>query len=122
MTAYPSTPKSVHFASEKAGLESVVVFTKGARPRSLSNPGGNDTETETEAESGSQHPRAYPFPIMPVAVLDELMTTEVPSKALVGGNGLIGEEKRFVFVESIVLPGTRPPTLRGTSTFAPCRR
>lgn len=124
----PQTPKQVHFASEKAHLESVVVFTKGTRPRSLSNPGGNDTETETEgydsSSGGPSWARAnrYPFPAMPkdqdVPQLDETRSTEVPFKSAVGGNGYLPNgERQWVVLETVNLPGTRPPILRGSGEY-----
>jgi hypothetical protein len=68
----PSTPllqgpKNVHFAEKESGLETVKVFSRSARPASLSNQNGDDTETETEPES-NQHIRSgayldsFPFP------------------------------------------------------------
>ncbi|KAG8962892.1 Protein phosphatase 1 regulatory subunit 3D [Tulasnella sp. 425] len=113
-------PRSVHFASEKSVLESVVVFSKGARPQSLSNPDGYDSESETEGYdapvgSGSR----YPFPAMPkneiVPKLDEAVSSEVPMKRALSSNGYgVSDERHFVYLETIVLPATRPPTLRGS--------
>lgn len=118
--AVPQTPKSVHFASEKSVLESVVVFSKGARPRSLSNPGGYDTETETEGYDSTAGSGRYPFPAMPkneiVPLLDEAASSEVPMKRALGSNGYgVSDERHYVYLETIMLPGTRPPTLRGSS-------
>ncbi|KAG8962893.1 Protein phosphatase 1 regulatory subunit 3D [Tulasnella sp. 425] len=115
----PQTPKSVHFASEKSVLESVVVFSKGARPRSLSNPGGYDTETETEGYDSTAGSGRYPFPAMPknevVPLLDEAASSEVPMKRALGSNGYgVSDERHYVYLETIMLPGTRPPTLRGS--------
>ncbi|KAG8907863.1 hypothetical protein FRC01_007547, partial [Tulasnella sp. 417] len=119
-SAIPPTPKSVHFASEKSVLESVVVFSKGARPRSLSNPGGYDTETETEGyDSTAGSGGRYPFPAMPknevVPLLDEAVSSEVPMKRALGSNGFgVNDERHFVYLETVMLPSTRPPTLRGS--------
>ncbi|KAG8940731.1 hypothetical protein FRC04_005055 [Tulasnella sp. 424] len=119
-TVVTQPPRSVHFASEKSVLESVVVFSKGARPQSLSNPDGYDSESETEGYdapvgSGSR----YPFPAMPkneiVPKLDEAVSSEVPMKRALSSNGYgVSDERHFVYLETIVLPATRPPTLRGS--------
>ncbi|KAG8902216.1 Protein phosphatase 1 regulatory subunit 3D [Tulasnella sp. 403] len=115
----PQTPKQVHFSSEN--LESVVVFAKGARPRSLSNPGGNDTETETEGyDSEPSWGGRYPFPAMPpsdekVILINEDFTSRVPSSSSEGTNGYSSTGGRhFVYLETLMLPGTKPPTLRGS--------
>ncbi|KAL0952061.1 hypothetical protein HGRIS_008699 [Hohenbuehelia grisea] len=67
-TPGPVTPKNVHFP-ENDGLESVRVFSRSARPASLSSTTTmDDTETETEGESSSSHLRynsAFPFPRVP---------------------------------------------------------
>ncbi|KAG9000099.1 hypothetical protein FRB93_012863 [Tulasnella sp. JGI-2019a] len=130
-SAIPTTPKSVHFASEKSSLESVVLFTKSARPRSLSNPLEPDTETETERETGSNggwgdwggRGGGYPFPSMPqpegVITLDGM--SPIPAESAIGANGfgptvpgVDAREKRMVYLETLNLPPTRPPTIRGS--------
>lgn len=130
-SAVPTTPKSVHFASEKSSLESVVLFTKSARPRSLSNPLEPDTETETERETGGAWGEwgrggggGYPFPAMPqqtesMVALDGL--SPIPAESAIGMNGfgptvpgVDAREKRMVYLETLNLPHSRPPILRGS--------
>ena len=101
----PPTPsaKSVHFAD--SDLESVVVFEKSARPRAVSG-GAEDTETETE---GYDSPSAYPFPKTsdPFSIdVDLIQSSPVPSPdPAIGAN---------VYLETILFPRSRPPTLRGS--------
>ncbi|KAG8882952.1 Protein phosphatase 1 regulatory subunit 3D [Tulasnella sp. 332] len=128
-SAFPTTPKSVHFASEKSSLESVVVFTKSARPRSLSNPLEPDTETETEKENGSTWGEwggrggGYPFPSMApsesMVALDGLSL--IPAESAIGMNGfgatvpgVDAREKKMVYLETLNLPQSRPPVIRGS--------
>ncbi|KAI0694456.1 hypothetical protein BC835DRAFT_1010220 [Cytidiella melzeri] len=122
----PNTPK-VHFAEKDAGLEMVKVFTKGGKPASLSKPSGEETETETEAES-------YPFPLFSPS--SQGMFSSSPL-ATAGSSGARPSQQLLheidtstavtssipnpcpsplanVFLETVTLPRTRPPTLRGT--------
>ncbi|KAJ7643576.1 putative phosphatase regulatory subunit-domain-containing protein [Roridomyces roridus] len=50
----PGTPKAVHFPAPSEGLETVLLFRRGARPAAVSLgsvvPGSEDTETETETD------------------------------------------------------------------------
>lgn len=65
--ATPATPKYVHFPSqEDGGLETVRIFSRSARPASLS-VNGDDTETETEGEGGYAS-KAFPFPRLPTSL------------------------------------------------------
>ncbi|TBU38906.1 hypothetical protein BD309DRAFT_902684 [Dichomitus squalens] len=115
----PSTPshiKNVHFAEKDSGLETVRVYNRAGKPASLSKPPGDETETETEAESNS-----FPFPVLPAShvsssassttLLHEIdsnaeRTSPVPK--------LNPSPYANVFLETLTLPKTRPPTLRGT--------
>ena len=101
----PPTPsvKSVHFA--ESDLESVVVFEKMARPRAVSG-GAEDTETENE---GYDSPSAYPFPKPsdPFSIdIDPTQSSPVPSPDPTTGAN--------VYLETILFPRSRPPTLRGS--------
>ncbi|KAI0800511.1 hypothetical protein C8Q74DRAFT_1191747 [Fomes fomentarius] len=111
----PSSAKNVHFAEKDQGLEMIRVFNRTGKPASLSKPPGDETETETEAESSS-----YPFPSLsttPIlsassaALVHEIdpsaqRTSPVPK--------LNPSPYANVFLETLSLPKTRPPTLRGT--------
>lgn len=116
----PSTPR-VHFKEKDAGLESVKLFHRTGKPASLSKPPGDETETETEAEASTSYFH--------------------PSHSSLGGGGSSGSSSSSlglvheidytpgltstiphpspspyanVHLESLTLPRTRPPTLRGT--------
>jgi len=94
-----------------------VVFTKGTRPRSLST--GNDTETETEGYDSSSAYGRYPFPVMheeSTVVLDDEKMSSIPAQTSVGYGGFAPNttDKRFVYVETLMLPGSKPPTLKGS--------
>ncbi|KAI0095174.1 putative phosphatase regulatory subunit-domain-containing protein [Irpex rosettiformis] len=109
----PSTPR-VHFAEKNAGLETVKVFNKGGKPASLSKPPGEETETETEAES-------YPFPLlssnsMSIALASQQLLHEIDNTPYVTSAipNLSPAPRSNVLLETITLPRTRPPTLRGT--------
>lgn len=110
-------------------MESVVVFVKSARPRSLSNPMEPDTETETERENNNNNAASsvwgkyngYPFPVMDTTVtLSEL--SGIPSESAIGMNGMSAGmgagggagERRMVYLETLMLPGVKPPALRGS--------
>ncbi|KAF7799219.1 hypothetical protein EIP86_010451 [Pleurotus ostreatoroseus] len=112
----PSTPR-VHFAEKDAGLETVKLFHRTGKPASLSKPPGDETETETEAES-------YPFPSV-------LSSSSSSSTSLTSSTPIIHEidpsagrtspvpnpapsPLANVHLETVTLPRTRPPTLRGT--------
>ena len=121
----PSTPR-VHFAEKDAGLETVKVFNRSGKPASLSKPAGEETETETEAE--------YPFPTLfapgsigatlgsagsssrsgsasPSQLIHELDTTPGVTSAI--PNPAMNPHAN-IHLETVTLPRTRPPTLRGT--------
>ncbi|KAI1790957.1 hypothetical protein LXA43DRAFT_457255 [Ganoderma leucocontextum] len=113
--ATPSLGKNVHFAEKDCGLESIRVFNRTGKPASLSKPPGEETETETEAESSS-----YPFPVLstsPIActasatLLHEIDTSVERTSPVPKLNP---SPYANVFLETLALPRTRPPTLRGT--------
>ncbi|GJE99508.1 CBM21 domain-containing protein [Phanerochaete sordida] len=120
----PSTPR-VHFAEKDAGLEMVKVFNKSGKPASLSKAPGDETETETEAE--------YPFPsLFPTSSFGgSFMSSSSQSSGASSPSQLIHEldmtpgvtspipnpspnPHANVHLETVTLPRTRPPTLRGT--------
>ncbi|QRV80328.1 carbohydrate-binding module family 21 protein [Ceratobasidium sp. AG-Ba] len=99
----PATPR-VHF--KELGLESVVLFDKGARPVAVSGEygGADDTETETETENS----RGYPFPRVPAApTLVRLAptTTQLAFQP---------PPQSYVHLQYLSLPPVRPPRLQGT--------
>ena len=113
----PSTPgghKAVHFAEKDSGLETIKVFNRAGRPASLSKPAGEETETETEAES------SYPFPVVPTSPI----TSSAPAALVHEIDPALHRTNPVpktnpspyanVFLETLALPKTRPPTLRGT--------
>ncbi|KAI8981346.1 hypothetical protein BD414DRAFT_387468, partial [Trametes punicea] len=110
----PSVSKNVHFADKDSGLETVRVYNRSGKPASLSKPPGEETETETEAES------SYPFPLLPSSPI-----TATPAPTLIYEIDSSTERTHpipkpnpspyaNVFLETLALPRTRPPTLRGT--------
>ncbi|OBZ68387.1 hypothetical protein A0H81_11507 [Grifola frondosa] len=108
----PSGPKNVHFAEKDSGLETVRVFNRSGKPASLSKPSGDDTETETEAES------SFPFPSLPSpstasshSLVHEIDPSPERTSAIPRTNP---SPYANVFLETLALPRTRPPTLRGT--------
>ncbi|TFK89886.1 carbohydrate-binding module family 21 protein [Polyporus arcularius HHB13444] len=113
----PSTPnanKNVHFAEKDSGLETIRVFNRTGKPASLSKPSGEETETETEAES------SFPFPILSsssassagsATIVHELDTSPERTNQVPKPNP---SPYAYVFLETLSLPRTRPPTLRGT--------
>ncbi|PIL31271.1 hypothetical protein GSI_05969 [Ganoderma sinense ZZ0214-1] len=113
--ATPSLGKNVHFAEKDSGLETIRVFNRTGKPASLSKPPGEETETETEAESSS-----YPFPVLsttPIAsTASATLLHEIDSGA--GRTSAVPKSNPSpyanVFLETLALPRTRPPTLRGT--------
>lgn len=108
----PAGPKNVHFAEKDSGLETVRVFSRSGKPASLSKPPGEETETETEAESSSMGQNSFPFPSLsndtPVHEIDTnpSRTSAIPAP----------EPSPYanVHLETLTLPRTRPPALRGT--------
>ena len=105
----------MHFAEKDSGLETIRVFNRTGKPASLSKPPGEETETETEAESSS-----YPFPVLstsPIAstasamLLHEIDNSVERSSPVPKPNP---SPYANVFLETLALPRTRPPTLRGT--------
>ncbi|KAF8602370.1 hypothetical protein BDV93DRAFT_557622 [Ceratobasidium sp. AG-I] len=99
----PATPR-VHF--KELGLESVVLFDKGARPVAVSGEygGADDTETETEQETG----RGFPFPRVPAgSALVRLAptTTQLAFQP---------PPQSHVHLQYLTLPPVRPPRLHGT--------
>ncbi|PSR74275.1 hypothetical protein PHLCEN_2v9970, partial [Hermanssonia centrifuga] len=112
----PSTPR-VHFADKDAGLETVRLFNRSGKPASLSKPPGDETETETEAES-------YPFPLFSSAPSSSSYSSSNSSQliheidATPGATSPIPSHNPSAYanvhVETVTLPRTRPPTLRGT--------
>lgn len=122
----PSTPR-VHFAEKDAGLESVRLFKSTGKPASVSKPSGEETETETEAEN------SYPFPLLspnsslfPSSSISMAGSSGNPHKNQIlheidstpGISSTVPNPSPCstanVFVETVTLPRTRPPTLRGT--------
>ncbi|KAI0354710.1 hypothetical protein OH77DRAFT_1425817 [Trametes cingulata] len=113
----PSTPsviKNVHFAEKDSGLETVRVYNRTGKPASLSKPPGEETETETEAES------SFPFPLLPTSpvsatppptLLHEIDPSTERTHPIPKPNP---SPYANVFLETLALPRTRPPTLRGT--------
>ncbi|OSD00901.1 carbohydrate-binding module family 21 protein [Trametes coccinea BRFM310] len=110
----PSTIKNVHFADKDSGLETVRVYNRSGKPASLSKPQGEETETETEAES------SFPFPLLPTSPV-----SQNPAPTLIYEIDPSTERTHpipkpnpspyaNVFLETLALPRTRPPTLRGT--------
>ncbi|PCH34353.1 hypothetical protein WOLCODRAFT_87441 [Wolfiporia cocos MD-104 SS10] len=112
----PSTPapthKNVHFAEKNAGLETVRVFSRSGKPASLSKPPGDETETETEAEP------SYPFPSVHASEklyeIDDsaARSTTVPAPTYTASNSPAAYS--HVVLETLALPRTSPPSLRGT--------
>ncbi|KAH8094708.1 putative phosphatase regulatory subunit-domain-containing protein [Cristinia sonorae] len=122
----PSTPsahKNVHFAEN--GLESVRVFNRTGKPMSVSKPSGDETETETEAENSTaeRSMASFPFPSQSSSslglslssssqnIVHEIdpspnMTSPIPASN--------PPPYANVHLETVTLPRTRPPTLRGT--------
>ena len=122
----PSTPnvhKNVHFA--ESGLESVRLFNRSGKPMSVSKPPGDETETETEAENSNAERgiSSFPFPSLSSSslglsvpsssqnIVHEIdpaphMTSAIPAPS--------PPPLANVHLETVTLPRTRPPTLRGT--------
>ncbi|KAL6307751.1 putative phosphatase regulatory subunit-domain-containing protein [Sparassis latifolia] len=109
----PVGPKNVHFAENDEGLATVRVFSRSGKPASLSVPPGEETETETEAESSAQPPSSFPFPSLSSSepVIYEIdsavqRTSPVPAPS--------PSPYANVHLETLALPRTHPPALRGT--------
>lgn len=121
----------MHFAEKDDGLETVRVFKSSGKPASLSKPSGEETETETEAEN------PYPFPLMSSSSSSASHFPSSSSLAIAGSSGTAHHHQLAheldtspgvtstipnpspsptanVFLETVTLPRTRPPTLRGT--------
>ncbi|KAJ1302710.1 hypothetical protein OPQ81_003025 [Rhizoctonia solani] len=99
----PTTPR-VHF--KELGLESVVLFDKGARPITVSGEynGADDTETETETETG----KGFPFPnISPPPAFVRLAPTTSQL-------AFQPPPHSHVHLQYLSLPAIRPPRLHGT--------
>ncbi|CAE7053632.1 unnamed protein product [Rhizoctonia solani] len=97
----PTTPR-VHF--KELGLESVVLFDKGARPITVSGEynGADDTETETETEIA----KGFPFPqVSPAYVRLAPTTSQLAFQPPPQSN---------VHLQYLSLPAIRPPRLHGT--------
>lgn len=101
----PSTPR-VHFHDDK--LATVRVFRSTGRPRSVST-NELDTETETEAE-----PAAYPFPRTAPQTAQALMDIDPSSARTSQIPAPHPSQDAHILIESISLPPSRPPVLRGT--------
>ncbi|KAG8771615.1 hypothetical protein FRC12_003511 [Ceratobasidium sp. 428] len=99
----PATPR-VHF--KELGLESVVLFDKGARPVAVSGEygGADDTETETETETT----RGYPFPRVPA---ESPMVRLAPTTSQLSFQP---PPQSHVHLQYLSLPPVRPPRLHGT--------
>lgn len=113
--ATPSLGKNVHFAEKDSGLETIRVFNRTGKPASLSKPPGEETETETEAESSS-----YPFPVFSTSPIASTASATLPHEIDNSVDRTSPVPKlnpspyANVFLETLALPRTRPPTLRGT--------
>ncbi|KAM5539942.1 hypothetical protein V8D89_006445 [Ganoderma adspersum] len=113
--ATPSLGKNVHFAEKDSGLETIRVFNRAGKPASLSKPPGEETETETEAESSS-----YPFPVFSTSPIASTASATLPHEIDNSVDRTSPVPKlnpspyANVFLETLALPRTRPPTLRGT--------
>ncbi|CAE6364020.1 unnamed protein product [Rhizoctonia solani] len=99
----PTTPR-VHF--KELGLESVVLFDKGARPITVSGEynGADDTETETETETA----KGFPFPQVsatPACVRLAPTTSQLAFQP---------PPQSYVHLQYLSLPPIRPPRLHGT--------
>lgn len=124
----PSTPKNVHFPSKETGeLESIRVFSRSARPASLSRlaGAGEDTETETENEAHYSIGRtSFPFPRFPSSPPREnapsppKIATEIIYNIDSTASSLIPADActRYanIYLESATLSSAPSPTLTGT--------
>ncbi|EIW63916.1 uncharacterized protein TRAVEDRAFT_61761 [Trametes versicolor FP-101664 SS1] len=111
--ATPNTNKNVHFAEKDSGLETVRVYNRTGKPASLSKPPGEETETETEAESSFPFPLlpSSPLTVAPAAIMHEIDPSPDRSHPIPKTNP---SPYANVLLETLALPRTRPPTLRGT--------
>ncbi|KAF9819003.1 hypothetical protein IEO21_02417 [Rhodonia placenta] len=111
----PGGPKNVHFADKDSGLETVRVFSRSGKPASLSKPSGEETETETEAEGPnvSSGSNSFPFPSIASA---ELPLYEIDTSSGRTSSVPVPMPSPYanVHLETLALPRTRPPALRGT--------
>ncbi|TCD63497.1 hypothetical protein EIP91_005330, partial [Steccherinum ochraceum] len=126
----PSTPnvhKNVHF--DENGLESVRLFNRTGKPSSVSKPPGDETETETEAETSNAERgiSSFPFPSLSSSSLGLSMPSSASSQNIVHEIDTAPHmtssipspspsppPQANVHLETVTLPRTRPPTLRGT--------
>jgi hypothetical protein len=121
-------PKNVHFAEKDGGLESVRVFSRSAKPVSITT-GCEDTETETEPEPNhivshaSRYNDAYPFPRIPSSLIPSFPSSSRLIFELDGSNTSSVPSPRLspyahVHLESVVLrhdvASNRAPALTGT--------
>ncbi|KAA1467828.1 hypothetical protein DENSPDRAFT_355432 [Dentipellis sp. KUC8613] len=112
MPATPSFgPKNVHFKEKDEGLETIRVFKRTGRPVAVSTPTppADDTETETEQEH-------FPFPLMSpsgstAAPLMEIDPSSERSSPIPSPHANHDDN---LHLESLTLPPSRPPVLRGT--------
>ncbi|CCM02744.1 uncharacterized protein FIBRA_04852 [Fibroporia radiculosa] len=117
----PAGPKNVHFAEKDQGLETVRVFSRSGKPASLSKPPGDETETETEVEVngnalGLAGQNAYPFPSLTASAAGELPLYEIDASPERTSSVPVSNPSPYanVHLETLALPRTRPPALRGT--------
>lgn len=114
----PAGPKNVHFAEKDCGLETVRVFSRSGKPASLSKPSGDDTETETEAESSNTlaGPNSFPFPSVGSSSASEPPMYEIDTNPERTSAVPLSNPSPYanVYLETLALPRTRPPALRGT--------
>ncbi|KAI0320068.1 hypothetical protein OF83DRAFT_673311 [Amylostereum chailletii] len=110
-----STPKNVHF-KEDAGLATVRLFKRTGRPRAVSNQ--DDTETETEPEHGFPFPvigsSSSSFPSINATPVSPLMEIDVSSSRTSAIPAPTATPYANIHLESVSLPPSRPPVLRGT--------
>jgi len=111
----PAGPKNVHFA-EDAGLESVRVFNRSGKPASLSKPPGEETETETEAEMSNSLGAQNSFPFPSLSGSSEPPMYEIDPEAGRTSSVPAPNPSPYanIHLETLALPRTRPPALRGT--------
>ncbi|KAH8120049.1 putative phosphatase regulatory subunit-domain-containing protein [Phellopilus nigrolimitatus] len=109
-------PKNVHFAGEEA-LRHVRVFKSTGKPVNVSRSGSGAEETETETEYDSSNPaqerNAFPFPSTGPSAAEEL-GFEIDHTASSSIPAAHPPTYANVHVETLVLPRSRPPVLRGS--------
>lgn len=91
------------------------MFSRSGKPASLSKPSGEETETETEAEGPnvSSGSNSFPFPSIASA---ELPLYEIDTSSGRTSSVPVPMPSPYanVHLETLALPRTRPPALRGT--------